>query len=265
MDAVVRPVIPYSISYGLGRITAGQNDLIMIPRCNYAGKRVVVLGHGQLQHTSDWVNPNLTGQMALGAAMAQAGFVVIATDLDGPNWGHTESVADIDTIRVFAGTLGCATDKILYIGASMGAFDGLMYMAAHPTRVAAMVGSIPANDLNDIRDNNRGGNTQANINTAWGLAAGSTSSTVPLPANSNPSDPAVAAVIATSGPILLCYSTVDTIVLPSTVTHFAGLVGATTAVCDTTAGHSDAAMAGTAALTNTDGTSQMVKFLAAHG
>jgi hypothetical protein len=140
-----------------------------------------------------------------------------------------------------------------------------MYMAAHPDRVAAMWGVIPANDLNDIRDNNRGGNTQANINTAWGLAAGSTSATVPLPAGSNPSDPAVAAAIATSGPIQLCYSTADTIVVPQTVEAFADLVGPSCSitVADTVSGHTDTTMGAAAALT-AGSLNKMASFLEAH-
>jgi pimeloyl-ACP methyl ester carboxylesterase len=257
-------VIPYAVSYGLGRITSAQNDAIWIPRSGARGKRAVVLCHGQLQTTLDWLSSTLPGQMSLPTLLAGVGLVVVATDLNGPNWGHTESVADIDAIRTYVGGLGCATDKLLLVGASMGAYDALAYMATYPSRVAAMVGVIPAVDLDDIRDNNRGGTTQANINTAWGLAAGSTSSTVPLPAGANVSSPAVAAVIATSGPILLAYSTVDTTVIPATVTTFASRVGSTctTVVADTTNGHSDASMGLAAALTS-NGVNQIASFLAA--
>jgi pimeloyl-ACP methyl ester carboxylesterase len=140
---------------------------------------------------------------------------------EGNGWGNDAAVADIDTARVFLGTLGCATDKVLLVGASMGVVDALNYARAHPDRVAAIVGMIPGSDVNDLRDNNRAGTTQAAINTAWGLAGGSTSATVPLPARANPTDDANAALIASAGARI-------------------AKIGAAATAIDSVTGHSDA-------------------------
>jgi hypothetical protein len=64
---------------------------------------------------------------------------------------------------------------------------------------------------------------------------------VPLPARANPTDDANAALIASAGArIRLYYSTVDTTVIPGTVTTLAAKIGAAATAIDSVTGHSDA-------------------------
>jgi pimeloyl-ACP methyl ester carboxylesterase len=253
-------VIPFATSYANGRIVASQDDVIFMPRNGARGKRGVILLHGQDTSLLVWSNPSGTpGQASIGTALASVGFVCVSIFDEGNGWGNDAAVADIDAARVYLGTLGCATDKVLLVGASMGVVDALNYTRAHPDRVAAVIGMIPGSDVDDMRDNNRAGTTQAAINTAWGLAAGSTSATVPLPARANPTADANAAAIAGSGAIIkLYYSTVDTVVLPSTVTALAAKLGITATAIDSTTGHSDA----TVGKTPTDEVAQTLYALA---
>lgn len=233
---------PFSTSYGNGRIVAGQDDVIFRPRNGPHGKRGVIFLHGQDTSLLVWGSPALApGQASVGAVVASLGLAGVALYAEGNGWGNDATVADIETARTFLGTLGCATDKVLLVGASMGCVDSFNYIRAHPDRVAGMVGLIPGSDVDDLRDNNRAGTCQANINTAWGLTPGSTSATVPLPARANPTANVNAAAIAGSGAhIKLYYSSVDTVVLPATVTTLATKLGCTATVIDSTNGHSDA-------------------------
>lgn len=235
-------MIPFATSYANGRIVAGQDDVVFTPRGGPRGKRGVVLLHGQDTSLLVWSDPSGSpGQASIGTALASVGFVCVSIFDEGNGWGNDAAVADIDTARLYLGTLGCATDKVLLVGASMGAVDALNYTRAHPDRVAALVGIIPGSDVDDIRDNNRAGTTRAAINTAWGLAAGSTSASVPLPARANPSADANAAAIASSGAVInLYYSTVDTVVIPATVVALAAKLGASATAIDSSTGHSDA-------------------------
>lgn len=242
-------MIPFSASYSVGRIVAGQADVVLRPRSPRSGKRGVILLHGMDTSLLVWGDPALApGQAGVGAALAGAGLVCVSIHAEGNGWANAATLADIDAARLYLGSLGCPVDKVLLVGASMGAANALGYTAAHPDRVAAVVGIIPASDVNDLRDNNRAGTTRAAINTAWALPAGSTSATVPLPDAANPFADATAAAIASSGaPIRLYYSTVDAVVIPATVTALAAKIGptATATVIDTTTGHSDATVAKT--------------------
>jgi pimeloyl-ACP methyl ester carboxylesterase len=121
----------------------------------------VVLLHGQDTSLLVWSDPSGSpGQASIGTALASVGFVCVAIFDEGNGWGNDAAVADIDTARLYLGTLGCATDKVLLVGASMGAVDALNYTRAHPDRVAAVIGLIPGSDVDDIRDNNRAGTTR---------------------------------------------------------------------------------------------------------
>src|ERR1044071_268892 len=233
-----------AVSAGTGRVVSAQVDHIWVPRLLTAGKRVVVLLHGQLQTGQEWNDiTNTPFQSAVAQAVTDAGMACASIYGDGAAWGNDTQLADLETLRTSLPTLipGCNNDKLLIIGASMGGLWGFNYMRAHPTLVAAYVGIMPASDMDDIRDINRGGTTQANINTAWGMPVGSTSGTNALPTRANPNSSANAALIASSGaPIKMYYSTADTIVVPATVTSLATKLGVTPTIISNSLDHGDA-------------------------
>jgi dienelactone hydrolase len=237
--------VGFSKSYSVGRVVSGQEDVIYRPRNGARGKRGVVLLHGHNQTVQHFLAPALAGQFKLAEAIAAAGLVCVALHTEGNGWGSDQVIADIESARTYMGTLGCATDKVLLVGISMGGGCMFNYARANPTKVAALVGCIPACDFDDLRDNDRGAaGVRDAINTAFGLAAGSTSATVALPSRANPMSDANAALIAGSGAkIKLYYSTVDAVVIPATVTALATKLGVTPTVVDTTNGHSDNTLA----------------------
>lgn len=241
--------VPYQVFIANNNIEIGQVDLTFLPKWGHHGRRGVVLIHGAGGNARYYNDSHLPGNLPLAATIAGMGLVCVAAYDAGNSWdnvamegtGNNDGLLDANFARLKS--LGCASDKFLIVGTSMGGLQGLTYMAVNPNKVAAYVGLIPANDENDLRDNNRLG-VRADINIAHSLPVGSTSSTVPLPINANPSTSINAAKIAACSAVKkIYYSTVDTIVLPSTILHIAPLIGAETIVIDTTYGHSDLTIA----------------------
>lgn len=233
-------MIGYSVSAGYERISTGDKDWIFMPRDGARGRRGVVLLHGQLQTGQEWWADASPGQTAVAQILAAAGLPMFAVFGEGPGWGIDAVVAELDNTRTLFGNYGAATDKMVIVGASMGAADGLNYMRAHPSRVAGFVGIMPACDLDDIRDNNRNGNGRTYINAAWGMPVGSTSATDPLPSQANPNTTANAASIASSGAdIKFYYSSADTVVIPSTVESLASKLGIVPTLISDSVNHSD--------------------------
>lgn len=176
------------MSAALGRITPGEIDVVGVPRGGCHGKRPALLMHGQTGVATDWSDSeNDPGSFAIAHGLCRLGLVVIAGYWGGPIWGNDVADADMEAARTLAGTYGAATDKVLMVGKSMGALEALAFAAQYPTEVAAGVCLIPAVNMGDIRDNDRA-SARGYINTAFGLAAGSTSATVPLPSNADPYD-----------------------------------------------------------------------------
>lgn len=219
-------------SWGLSRITSGANDVVYVPRVGIHGRRAVVMCHGYLGTSRVFLDDPPSPHSALFTHLvAECGLTLIAVDV-GNTWGSATASARIEQVRVFAGSLGAATDKIVLLGISMGHLTAMAYRRDYPTRVAGVVGVMPACDLNDIRTNNRA-SSQESIDAAWNVTF-----PAPLPAGADPT--ANAATLA-GIPWAGFYSTGDTVVLPATVTTFASLMNGTTEVSGN-ADHGDGIM-----------------------
>lgn len=244
-------LLGYTLSHGLGRVQAGENDQIWDPRSPRRNTCGVVLLHGS-NNPKAYVDLGAQpASVRLAAALATAGIPCIAGDARGQSWGNPAVQAWIDTAwGVLAARYpSMRTDKIALVAGSMGGAAAAGYAQAKPGKVAALVGLIPLLDLSAFYAANVGG-TQAEVAAAWGVSTGAA-----LPAAA---DIAANAGKQASVPTLLGYSTVDTTVLPAWVTAYGAKVSAQLVVTDTTAGHSDAAIAGMPVAT-------VGKFLAAHG
>lgn len=170
---------------GAGNVVTGENDIIFMPRGGCRGRRPIFLFHGQLRPVGDWNNyVSAPGSTILGWALARAGFLVIAAYWSGPQWGNASFRAEVEFARTYATSLGASSDKFIALGVSMGAFESLSLAQHAPSEVAAAIGLIPAVDLDDFRDNDLA-NARSYINAAYGLPAGSTSATAPLPSDAN--------------------------------------------------------------------------------
>lgn len=226
-----------SASLGLGRIVATKQDVIWLPRDGVRGRRGVVMIGGQAQTGEEWLSNSSPSQRALARALAER-FPMVSVDVSS-TWGNDAGIGRIDSARTFLGTLGCATDQIVLVGASMGAVVALNYARANPTRVAGLVAIMPAADVGGIRDGNIAG-ARDNINTAWGLPLGSTSATDALPALASPLANLPAIRAAVEGDVAVYHSSVDAIALPASALALCEGLGVTPRVISNTNGHVDA-------------------------
>jgi hypothetical protein len=221
----------------LGRIVPGELDVIFTPRGGCHGKRPVFLFHGQLRTAADWTDTAAwPGSAALANAIAASGLLVIAAYWSGPAWGNAAFRAEVETARTVAASLGAAADKFTVAGASMGAFESLSLAQHVPGEVACGVCTIPAVNLGYFRDNNVA-SAQGYINTAFGLPAGSTAATDPLPADADPFVPANSAQI--TAPFRFYGSSGDTTAPWADAVTLAGRIGASAQDVAPAGGHTD--------------------------
>lgn len=232
--------VSVACSAQVGRIVAGEMDVVYTPRNPVAGRRPVFLFHGQLRTAQDW-NDTVAwpGSSALARALCELGCVVIAAYWSGPTWGNAAFRAEVETARTVAANLGAASDKFVAVGASMGAFEALSLAQHVPSEVACGVGLIPAVNLDGFRDNDLAG-SRSWINTAYGLPAGSTSATVALPSDANPFVNANAAQII--APFKFYGSSSDATAPWADTLAMAAKIGASTSNVSA-AGHTDATIA----------------------
>lgn len=203
--------------------SGGEVVTFFDPRDKRTGRRGVVLGHGAQNPRQYLDAATMISSVKLAAAIANAGIPCITGSLGGDNLANDNALTNFETaVTTLQARSGCATDKTLFVGVSMGAANSIRYAQAHPTLVAGIFGICPAVDPSDIYVNNRGG-LGSLVGNAWG---GITTPT-PLPDRGNLSLPANEALIAGQFPAQWYYSTSDAIILPATVTEFATATGTT--------------------------------------
>lgn len=207
--------------------TGDYETLIMPNDRSHVGRRGVIFCHGY-NDTACKSAINLTlgsGIPPLLRELAKRGVAVVAADLGGQTFGNDLAMTRIGQARSYLQAEGCATDKVLFVADSMGNWLASRYAADNPGQVASILAIEPGVDLNAVRDNNIL-NAQADINTAWGLAAGSTSATVPLPAR------AALLTRAAAGDLVGVryrgyYSTADAVVTPQSLATLVAAIGPT--------------------------------------
>ena len=177
------------MSYGNARFSAGQKDVICMPR-KVLRKYIIVVTHGYTGDSSQMLTFTIPGLWSLINKLCAAGAVCVASDFHGDNWGNDASVTDIENIRLAAATYGCSTSKVVLFGGSMGGATIYSYMRDHGDRVSGASLVAPTTALNDYYANPDStlGNPdiaiatqKTSIATAWG-----TTSPNPLPSKADP-------------------------------------------------------------------------------
>lgn len=201
---------------------SGETSLAMVPgawRGSTTSRRLLMGCHGA------------TGSAGLGpqqtpyehqAITDKTGVPMVFPDLSGAPggaaaWGNASSLTKVDNAWTAAQTeLGVKSDKLLMWGESMGLTTALCYLMANPTKVAAIAGLLPCVNISDIQANNRGG-LGASVDTAYAAAWAASAAT---------KDPFLnmTAIRNTGVPMLLYYSTTDTVALPGFAQTFANTV-----------------------------------------
>lgn len=172
------------VSIGSARIVAGELDLIALPRNGGFGKRLVVLASGVWGVPSDYldlaVNPGTARNLR---AVVDAGYAVVNVQLGGPtNFGKDACLTSFDALLTWAAANlpGVLTDRVILWGNSGGNSAALRIAADRPTKVAAVVGTQPLSDIEDVRTRNVLG-LRSTVDAAWGVTY-----PTPIPTRGNP-------------------------------------------------------------------------------
>ena len=212
------------VDYDKGLYLAGEVSLFMRPS-SFKGdgtQRGIIFCHGSGGAAYTAYDPGNTGGDAstipLMRAIVAEGYPILSCDLGGAKtWANATTVSAIGSAVTYLGTLGCKTDKIGFIGESMGHAGAMEWAAANLSQVAAVAALLGVCDTNDVYTNGSG--FVSDMNTAWG---GTWTNTL----SSNPQLQAAAGAYA-GLPWRHWGGSSDTTVLPATVTAMANSIGAT--------------------------------------
>jgi hypothetical protein len=229
----------YVADWQQNRYGGNDGSVLLTPRRPNTARRAVIYAHGANgdgRQVLDAVNyPSVVKQ---NAQIALAGFVVLSGDFGGlDTFGNDACLTALENAWTWLKASGlCATDKVILSGASMGMLSISRFAADHESETAGMNGWIPALDIEYLRTNDTLG-LRDTINTAWGLAPGSTESTVAVPARGNAMSRAGE---VTSIPTHLWYSSADVVMPESSYdTYTAAQSSAVLHEVSTTEPHSD--------------------------
>lgn len=242
-------------SYGVGRYVASEGDTLWLPRGYQkdGSIRGVVYCHGagELSATPLNAGGGKTNEAALLNAIGSV-YPMVSVDsgvwaqggiTDSNSWGNTNAqtrVGQAITWLQAAGGGGAKTGKVILFGISMGHAVSMNYAQANSANVQAILAVLPVNDLDDIRDNNRG-SYQSSISTAWGTGAWISAGNPALPAAANPAKTTNQTNLGAI-PQRLYYASDDAICMPATVTTLVTNLPIITTVNLGTGGHSDASV-----------------------
>lgn len=159
-----------SSEFGIGRYVAGEGDVFWYPKGYQRNNTVrgVVYCHGAGQLASSILNvDNLAyNQAAMLAAIASqypllsidAGIWAAGDETDSNSFGNPNAQTRVGQgVTWIQGTGGAKAGTVVLIGFSMGHVLSMNYALANPTKVACIVSVLPVNDLDDVRNNDRGG------------------------------------------------------------------------------------------------------------
>lgn len=225
----------YEMRTRTGGIVTAQEDAVWFPSGNRAtGKPGVILLHGATapsqfnSHNARWES------VALGAALARAGFGVIAGAMGGDTFANDAVMGYVTNAHAYlAAQTGASSTRVHLVGVSMGGAVGLRWAIQNPTKVASYTGIIPLVDIDNLYQSNAGG-LRASIGTAWGVTHPTA-----LPAGANL--PAQAGALSGVVPTQLFYAADDTQIPASTVIAMGTTLGAE-AINVGNLGHTEAAI-----------------------
>lgn len=206
-----------TITQDNGRVHTGEDDVFW--RWS-RGNPGVLAFHGATN--TAWTLPDDGVWYGVPAAVANAGFTMLAAGYGGDTWGNDTAIArTLEAQSYLQGVMGGTAGQIALLGGSMGGLNAINYARAYPANVACLALIVPVVDLADMHDNNRGG-LAASIETAYGGSSG-------YAAAVGTKNPAVntSEIAALNIPTRIWYSTSDTVTTTASQTTFGAAVGAT--------------------------------------
>lgn len=142
-------------SAGVGRVTAGESDVVMRPKVRQGSKPGVLYVHGaeaDVGGALTWMT--IATRAKLINAIADAGYTMLSCDLGGvATWGNDTAIARMTAAKDYLLTLqDVSAGPIILVGQSMGGQNALVWAAANPSLVKCIIGAIPVINIQDVRD-----------------------------------------------------------------------------------------------------------------
>jgi pimeloyl-ACP methyl ester carboxylesterase len=143
-------------SVGVGRVTAGEKDVIMRPKSRPATAKPGVLyvhgAEGDVGGALTWMT--IQGRSRLINSIADAGYTMLSCDLGGVStWGNDTAISRITTARNYLLTLqDVAQGPIILVAQSMGGQNSMVWAASNKTMVKGIVLVLPVVNIQDVRD-----------------------------------------------------------------------------------------------------------------
>lgn len=253
-------------NYGTGRYVASESDVLWYPR-GYRGDGTIrgvvyVHGAGELAISAIAGFPNTKTNEANVLGTIASTYPLISFDAgvfgtngtnDSNNWGNpngqTRLGQAITFLQTAPGALGMSSPVgggakaggVILIGISMGHLLSLTYQLANPSKVSAIIGILPCNDLDDIRNRAALG-AQNQIGTAWGVGNWISNNNPPLPPLANPANYAGQ---FQNVPQVMYFAQDDTVCTPQSCLLFGAAAGPQCRLVNmgNVGGHSDATIA----------------------
>jgi pimeloyl-ACP methyl ester carboxylesterase len=197
----------------------------------------VLYCHGAGGTARGITDPALVGSFRLAHAIAGR-YPLLSCELGGPStWGNDLAIERVGiAVDRLQRVHGARAGRVFLVGVSMGNLSAMGWAQRNVDRVAAIVGILPASDLDDLHANDRF-EVAAKIDEAYGHPYDE-------PADGPARNPTAFARRLAGVPARLYYSTGDSAVPPATVIALAEAIGpSATAVAVSDLEHSEAAVA----------------------
>lgn len=248
----------YTATTTVGNVTAGQvntlfqpMDILPMATCG------VVLCHGAGAPYNFIENTRL-GSVTIPAALATADWCMpsISAEMSGDTFGNdTAMTAVTNAMNYLTAQTAVNPSKVHLFGESMGVAVALRWAYLNPTKVASIVGILPAVNLVSLYNSNAGG-LRAPIGTAWGVTY---PTALPSGADLMAQAPSLSGI-----PIRFYIAGSDAIISASDVNAHAALSGAEVIGPVGSSGHSEASVLNMSNYNQTNW-SDTIEWMSMHG
>lgn len=142
------------VQAGVGRVSAGEKDIIMRPKCARLTPLPAVLYiHGYGSDALTW--QTIPTRSYVVNVLADAGHTMLCADFGGTGtWGNDTVLSRITAAYTYAQTLpGVLPGGVILLAQSAGAQAAIAWSAANIAKVRCVIGQIPVINVQDVRDN----------------------------------------------------------------------------------------------------------------
>lgn len=206
-----------------GAYVANEYSTVITGHDYKPAKARPIIWFGGLATDREFLDAAFSGPQIAPKVAEYGNCAIFQGEMGGLLWGSDTAQTRIGQAWSYVKTLtGCATDKMILVGLSKGVLGCLNYARNNPTKVAAVVGMIPAVNLQNVYTDT-GVPGQTSIEAAYTDHAGYLAALATHDPSLNIETHATQGI-----PMKFIYGDADTVVRPADILEFAEGVGAET-------------------------------------